>query len=256
MLRKETERNFIVYPSWAELPAKWDDLPRLFADPLNSGFIQRGFEPQRYGYPEQIQPYEITSGPVGGGIIVWRGDPYRGRWLPLCVVGHEAMLRLPCGTDKIYKDVQAEAAVFYLDPMGAPGWQMGLAKKPLNFRPVLSMLHADLAGAKIYWIVRYKRAKRAQELKRLHEIPSWANHFGLEARRLASVPEAVVEELSRWFADPAYDTAWFEVSGDDDGVGYHFAVMVYIGNHLRWVAGPRMERMYLIADIEGQPRGL
>ena len=34
MLRAEIDRNFIVYPSWAVLPAKWEDLPRLLADPL------------------------------------------------------------------------------------------------------------------------------------------------------------------------------------------------------------------------------
>jgi hypothetical protein len=105
MLTRETERNFIVYPSWAELEARWGDLPRYFADPLHSGFLQPGFDYRRFGYPETIQPYELIDGPAGGGIIVWRGDPYRGRWLPLCVVTHDADLLEPNGVSGLSTDL-------------------------------------------------------------------------------------------------------------------------------------------------------
>jgi hypothetical protein len=58
MLYEETDRHFIVYPSWAELPARWEDLPRLFADPLNSGFLpRRRFDPRRSGWAFPVQPY-------------------------------------------------------------------------------------------------------------------------------------------------------------------------------------------------------
>jgi hypothetical protein len=145
--------------------------------------------------------------------------------------------------------------VSYLEPMGAPGWQMGFAKKPLNIRQPLSFEHADSAGDEIYWVVRYKIARKvAKEIKGLSDMPAWARHFGLEARRLKSGPsDAVKSETDPWFTNPEYGSAWFEVSGDGDGIGYHFAVLVYIGNHLRWIAGPRLQTVHLVAEIEGRP---
>jgi hypothetical protein len=60
-------------------------------------------------------------------------------------------------------------------------------------------------------------------------------------------------ETDGWFTNPDYESAWFEVSGDGDSVGFHFAVVVYIGNHPRWVGGPTMDSMHVVAQIEGKP---
>jgi hypothetical protein len=125
MLHQETDRQFIVYPSWTELPAKWEDLPRLFADPLHSGFLpQRRFDPHRSGWQFPVQPYELTSGPEGGGLIVWFGKKSHGGWLPSLIVGHEASMPYPNSMDS-YSIARHEAnpdecSVCYIEP-SAPG---------------------------------------------------------------------------------------------------------------------------------------
>ncbi len=63
MLIKETERNVVVYPSWAERETRWSDLPRYFADPLHGGFLKPDIDYRRFGYPDQIQPYELIDWP-------------------------------------------------------------------------------------------------------------------------------------------------------------------------------------------------
>ena len=252
MLRKEIDRNYVVYPSWAELPAKWADLPRLLADPLRSGFLDPNFDARRFGYPEQIQPYEIVSGPEGGGIIMWRGDPTRGRWLPLTVLTKEANLRLPSGSDSLYQ--ASDLYVAYLEPMGEPGWQMGLAKKPLNIRPALSPEHAESAGDRIYWVAQLQASVQAFEGAQGLDVNCYlGNALRAPSRCLVGPPDLLDAETEAWFPNPEYQSAWFEVSGDGDGIGYHFAVVVYIGNHLRWFGGPRMDSMHLVAQIEGKP---
>jgi hypothetical protein len=256
MLRKETDRHFIVYPSWAQLPVKWDDLPRLLPEPLKSGFIEPNFNFRKYGFPERIQPLKLFDGPEGGGIIHWRGGP-RERWLPGIVLTKNANMCPPNGMDLFEMSAYdaGEPGVAYLEPMGEPGWQLGVAKKPLQLRPCLSYEHVDGAGEMIYWVVRFKRPRSGNKIdKWLNRVPEWAHAFGLEARRLPEVPSSIRSTTDPWFPNPEYESAWFEVSGEDDGVGYHFAVVVYIGNHLRWVAGPCVDSMHLVADIEGKPR--
>jgi hypothetical protein len=147
-----------------------------------------------------------------------------------------------------------ECSVCYLEP-GASGSGLGNVKKPNSIRPGLSFEHADAAEDKLYWVVRSKRARKpASEIEGLSKVPAWAQHFKLDAKRLTSGPsEALRSETAAWFTNPAYESAWFEISGNGNGLGFHFAVMVYIGNHLRWVAGPRMDRMHLVAQIESKP---
>ena len=52
---------------------------------------------------------------------MWRGDPTGGRWLPLTVLHKEANLRLPNGSDSLYR--ASDPYVAYLEPMGEPGCQ-------------------------------------------------------------------------------------------------------------------------------------
>jgi hypothetical protein len=114
-----------------------------------------------------------------------------------------------------------------------------------------SVEHVESAQGSIFWVVGFKRGKR--DIKGLDEVEAWAGHYGLGVTRLAEVPERVRTETEAWFVDSAYDYAWFDVNSDDEGVGFHYAVVVYLAYHLQWAAGPRMFCMHLVADIEGKP---
>lgn len=270
VLTKETDRNFIVYPSWAELAARWVDLPRHFADPLRSGFLEPDFDYRRFGYPETIQRHELIDGPVGGGIVVWWGDPYGGRFLPLRVLSGSkvrepadepsqflrgANILEPNGVRNLSPDHNPHAPwVCFLEPYENRYWRLGIGKRTPMYNTSLSFEHVDAAEESVYWVVRYKRPRvRARDLPGLADLPEWSRTFGVDARRLDGPPAEVRQETDPWFTNAGYESAWFHASCEDTGLGYQFAVVVYIGNHLRHVAGAAMDSMHLIARIEGRP---
>jgi hypothetical protein len=255
MLIKETEQTFVVYPSWAELEARWSDLPGYFADPLRSGFLPPDFDYRRFGYPAEIQPYELIDGPEGGGLIVWRGDPYRGRWLPLCVVTAGANLVVPNGVRNLAPDHDpCPAPVSFLEPYDDPLRRFEIGKRTRIYNTALSYENAEAAGEAVYWVVRYRRPKsRNREIRGLGQVPEWSRAFGMDVRLLTEIPVGVRAEAAPWFPSPDYESAWFGVTCADRGLGYQFAVVVYVGNHLRHIAGAATESMHLIGRIEGRP---
>ena len=146
--------------------------------------------------------------------------------------------------------------VFYLEPNDGPLAGIPFAPAALRGRAKLyvcgvSVEHAESARGSVYWVVGFERGRKG--IKGLDEVENWAEHFGLNATRLGEVPETLRAETASWFVDPAYDYAWFGVESEQDGVGFHFAVVVYLAYLLRRVAGPRMFSMNLAADIEGKP---
>ena len=172
MLTRETDRNFVVYPSWAELAARWVDLPRYFADPLASGFLDPNFDYRRFGYPEAIQPYQLIDGPAGGGLVAWWGDPYRGRFLPLTILHGSkrqgadepdqfhrgANILEPNGVRNLSPDHDPHAPwVCFLEPYENRHWKLGIGKRTTIYNTSLSYEHVDAAEASVYWVVRHKR---------------------------------------------------------------------------------------------------
>jgi hypothetical protein len=102
--------------------------------------------------------------------------------------------------------------------------------------------------------VRYRRPKgRNREVRGLDQIPEWSRAFGVDLRRLDDVPSEVLAETDPWFTGDEHESAWYSATCADSGLGFQFAVVVYVGNHLRHVAGAAMDSMHLVARIEGRP---
>lgn len=253
MLRKVKDHSYVVYPSWAStsLSYKWQNLPRLLADPLNSGYVANSDDPEYYweccGYPRTPQPFKLIDGPVGGGIVMWEGDANAGRgwrWLPIVVLESEANLRLPNGMDSIWK--QFDAQVVCMEPHG---W--GIGGGPKLYRCAVSTEHVDSAGESVYWLLCLKEGKRIA--KGVGEIATWAAGFGLTVVLMFEVSTALLAESEPWFNGSSVRRIWFEVHGGGGEVGYQFAILVYIAYHLRWVGGTSVLSMHLVSDIEGKP---
>ena len=253
MLIKEAERNFIVYPSWAEMEGRWGDLRRYFADPLHSGFLEPDFDYRRFGYPEEIQPYQLIDGPEGGGIIMWRGDPYRGRWLPLCVVDSGANLRTPNGVRNLLLDDDPHAPyVAFLEPYENP-LAAGRRSGTRVYNTALSYENADAAGEGVHWIVQYSRPRRPGSGDPRAAADRRSRAFGVDVRRLGDAPRPGAGGNGPWFAGDDNESTWYSATSADSGLGFQFAVLVYVGNHLRHVAGAAMDSMHLVARIEAEP---
>src|ERR1700722_9938034 len=108
MLTLDKDRQFIVYPSWANFPYAWDRLPELLSDPKNSGFLQT---PVHRDYPNPPPRIDYLNGPAGGGVIVVHQSRHRqptdidnpalalpvNQWLGTLVLVSEANLCEPNG---------------------------------------------------------------------------------------------------------------------------------------------------------------
>jgi hypothetical protein len=80
--------------------------------------------------------------------------------------------------------------------------------------------------------------------------------FGLSVARQAEIPAAVESQFDEWMPEPKYPRTWFKVDHGNDELGFHFAVLVYIAYHLRWVAGKSVISMHLVSQIQGEPNAL
>jgi hypothetical protein len=252
VLRRERDRYYFVYPSWAELSYSWEDLPRYLSDPLNCPLIRDDPNRQRrdwreLGFPIPAKPFDLISGPAGGG-IVRAHIRRRERWLPGIILGTEANICPAQGT--ITVPDESAPAVCYLEPMDTGAWQFGAGERKKLYLCSASPEHAYSASDDVYWVLGYRKAKK--EPKGVSELPQLASHFGLTAAEVPSLSASLRDEVAPWFVSPDYEYKWLRVEGGEQTVDYQFAVVLYLALHLRKVAGPRLSYMHLVADIEGR----
>jgi hypothetical protein len=247
MLHAEPDTKYIVYPSWAELSYKWEDLPWLLAHPLESGYVEPDKDWRRLGYPETIAPCSSIGGPFGGGIII--ADNVPRMWMPVLVLRKEANLCPPQGL--LISSDQLPCWVGYLEPFDDPLLN-ALEGKPRTRNYVCSATPENIEAEpdSHYWVVAFEGKK---EPNGLGELPTWALQFGLDVSRIAGVPQALREETSDWFRNPGQTFVWYVVRDCKPLVGYCFAIVVYLALHLREIAGRRMRSMHMLAGIEGKP---
>jgi hypothetical protein len=260
MLIKENRREYYVYPSWLEgqISYSWADLPRMMADPYKYDWYLRSVKVSSdecgKGYPKDIQPYELLTGVVGGGIVVAHIAENE-RWLPLGILHMDANL---CGPAPMYWRDESGAHELYnahfLESNGR--WAIEsffeTGRRPPTRTHTIGMSAENVESDpdSLYWVVSMKRSK--SEFKLLPEILVWAYHFDIELHRLGEPPHAVAEETSKW-QPPEFDYVWFKVNPKQHQYGYLFAVMMYIGLHLAWVSRKRVRSMHLVGAIEGKP---
>jgi hypothetical protein len=260
MLTLDKDRQFIVYPSWVNLPYPWDYLPEILSDPGKSGFLPANIPRAFPTPPPQI---DYLNGPAGGGIIVVHQPRHRpapdidnpalafpvSQWLGTLVLVSEANLRTPngCGLAGPFASL-----VTYLEPYEYPEEvQLGLRPRPKLYLCATTPEHVASAGTSIFWLAALERRKRRPPA--LAELPGWASAFGLSVAELEDIPERLRSETAGWFGDPpAFDDVWYQVSGGGNSVGFHFAVLVYLALHTRSVVKP-LQAMHLVANIEGGP---
>ncbi len=253
MLRAEPSTRYIVFPSWARsFTFQWEDLPRLFADPINSGYLDQNdlWYIENGIIPSTVGPFELIDGPLGGGIIAAKYKKGQ-NWLPGSVLAKEADFEASRSmpTEGCYGYI----SVCHLQLRGDAGLRFwGEDKKmPKEYTCGTTIEHAEGAGDYVYWFTDCKSGR--SKVKGLDEVPEWVAGFDLKVTPLSRMPEELREETSSWFVDPSRQYTWYRVEGGRDGAGYQYALMLYVALHLKMVAGPRLNRMHLVAQIEWKP---
>ena len=201
MLTLDKDRQFIVYPSWANLPYAWDRLPEILRDPKKSGFLQA---PVLRQYPVPPPRIDYLNGPAGGGIIVVHqtrrsqpADPDNAalelpanQWLGTLVLASEANLRSPMAAPRVSED-PFRSLVTYLEPYEYPA-EVGLGLRPRTklYLCAATPEHAASAGASIFWLATLERRNAGRPLLRrllagryrsdfaLRNSPKCRNDFG------------------------------------------------------------------------------
>ena len=250
MLRAEPNVCYEVYPSWADYKVSWQELKPHVSDPLRSSllyeedhawFAKMGIVPRS---PELI---EVWDGPAGGGLIIEeaRSKPN----LTWYVLNKVTDVTSPMGASDAR---QGAEHVVYLEPL-AVAYDPFRERRPRVYdQCTITYEHAEAAGDCIYWLIDF--VKGTKEIDGLDDIPRLAQGFGLAADRLREVPPALAVETADWFWEEGHSLAWFAVRGGRDGIGFQYAVVVYIALYLCKEAGRRLKRMHLIADLETKAR--
>ena len=102
----------------------------------------------------------------------------------------------------------------YIEPN--PAGATGIVKKVPNW-PGLSYEHAEAADDNLYWVVRFKRARKPEnQIKGLSTVPDCARHFGLEARRLILGRPKTAGRDSRMVHQPGVRIGPVQVAGDGE----------------------------------------
>jgi hypothetical protein len=248
MLRAEPNPRYDIYPSWADYKIKWHELPKLLADPLNSGLLdENDLRSIENGIlPNVPEPCELIDGPAGGGIVITTVERPPG--LNRCVLSRFAEVSAPMGVNFEVRGNQAHVA--YLEPSRSLYLALGERRPRVYDGCAISFDHVEVAGDEVYWFVAYESGK--SEISGLDEIPSLAAGFGLSVQRLDQPPNAVATETAdwEWKGDRTY--VWYIVDGGRDGIGFQYAIIVYIGLHLCKVAGGRFKGLHLIAQLESK----
>lgn len=250
MLEQDLERFYVVYPSWAQFSFQWNELRTILSNPLESRYnrwlAERRTDWQALGYPIPVQPFDLLDGAAGNGIIVAHIRP-RDPWLPFAILRLEANLLPPAAMSCV--DVGFK--VWFMEPMDGFRFLAEGRRSQKSYLCPISAEHAESAGDDIFWLVGLKRGSRTNKL--FSEVDRVAQGFGLRAELLPSCPEQLVDETADWFKNQDYVYFWYKISSTTYRAGFHFAVVIYLGLHLRWRVGSSMSFMHLVAQIPGKP---
>ncbi|HEY4308631.1 MAG TPA: hypothetical protein VGN12_04180 [Pirellulales bacterium] len=247
MLRAEPDTKYVVYPSWAELSYKWADLPRLLANPLESGYLDPTKGWWALGYPDTIAPCSFIDGPFGGGIVV--ADHVPRMWMPALILQKEANLCRAEG--QVVSSDKLPCWVGYLEPYDDPLLNALEGKqRTRNYLCSATLENIEAEPESHYWVIAYEGKS---EPDGLGDLPTWARCFELEVSRAESISQPLRQETSDWFRNPKQSFAWYTVRNYKPLVGYCYALVVYLALHLRKIAGRRMRSMHMLASIERKP---
>ena len=135
--------------------------------------------------------------------------------------------------------------VCYLEPYAPLG---GRPEQPAIAR--LSVEHCAFAEPSIYWVFQVKSASLSSE--QIEHACKLAESFNVSARVAREIPRELQNETNLWLNKSKGSTYWMQVTEPSSGVGFHFAVLMYVAFELKR-RNRNLQWGHLVASIEGRP---
>ena len=254
MLKIETNKKYLIFPSWLKIAYLWEDIPAMIEDPLKYD------ESAKWNYSkEKLEGYgyyfngkvDLLNSPCGGGIMV----PYLPRGKRWAVNG---ALTFDKGADirGLYylwlynKDFSCKLNVTHLEHRAHAGSMFRYDKPPKNPMLYCSPEHTDVLTDEIYWLITGRSPGKSDLL---YELPYWAKAFGIELKILSKAEAPLEKFVQSWVPDKL-KRIWLKVTSENQGLGFHFAVLEYFAFHLAATEKRKMSSMHLLANIEDNIR--
>lgn len=243
--------KYYVFPSWADLGIKWDDLKQVFDDSVNHG--QMDINTVNWlksigRYPLTMPPYQLVRGPAGGGIVITDEmdceQPPAVFHLLSRIAGSRRPDGLPIGgADNI-------PSVTVLEARGDLHLILGRKIAAPHYCSI-GLEHVDAASGDVFWVIEHS-ASGSNEIP-VDLLADWARTFGFGVTPM--VPAArMTDETKHWGSEVRSQRTWLHIKSDSTSAGLHLAVVVYVAYAMKKRLGRKLHSMTLVSHIEGQPR--
>jgi hypothetical protein len=254
-MQYDLTKRYYVYPSWASFSYKWEDLPGLLHNPLDTPYTRERAPEEWFnlGYSKVTDNFILVSGPFGNGIVVKDESKItdtekKGFWLPILVLCAEAYLTSPPTwlREKAYKN---HRPVGYLSPK--PTDEMRLGIEPRRDDPMPHFSLEPLSGLENSALLCVTRSGGKKLQEQLEMLPACFLAFHIKAERLASDDPDVqrCDHVRGLLKKYQLNGTWYFLDGAGYDAGLLFAIVVYLGGWLRSEIGGRLKSCHLITTL-------
>ena len=256
---------YLVYPSWARLKDKWEDLPILLNNPVETDETGKPLKELHKGntriwmhvlqhlsnYDLQHHRIDFIDGPEGGGIINYE-QPYNFdqpkkslNWRGHLIFNIE---------DYIWEGTTLapeHCGVSYITQRGNRLFeQFGIEKRTTQYHLDASFDHVESVGDKLY-LAFIRNTDKKYTKRCLNHFIELAKSFQIEVAPIESCPTEIMQEKPYWFRSRWDHFTWFQLWTDIQEARRLFAFLIYCGLALKSNA-PQLQ---LVGQIEGKPGG-
>jgi hypothetical protein len=251
MLKVNNNYRYCLFPSWAELGFKWEQLDDILKHPLKHGLLDRNdikWLRSKNRYPPVTPPYELIEGPAGGGIIKCDETDLEQPTLVYLLLSKTTSFVPPPGMPP--RGMANAPDITVLEARADLSLRLG-RRLPVNQYCRVSPEHVNSAGDSVYWLFNFKSGRTPP--KGLETLPRLAAEFGCMVEAIEKSASFMGEDSSS-LASLGEEQVWLRVTSGSTSANLHFTILVYLALHLRSVARRRLESAHLVAAIEGEPR--
>ena len=241
-MQKESNKTYIVYPSWVTLSYAWEDLPTLFKNPLSTPYLNKTkeeYEARGWICDNSIE-YELIDGNFGGGIIKIEANCSEKVPAFYIILFSEANVTSPHEIHKITQNVR------YIEPYQRTALELSIGLTHCKlYTCYIGFRDFNISDNDIFWALRFNPGKKVP-IDKMEEILPGIKAFGIEAEFINSTQESKVIELEKYLEDNEVEHQWLRFPNYNNDLYLNIAVMIYIAFYLAKSLGRKFRGSILI----------